>query len=110
MHLSQVGRRDQSQRCKVCGRRDKFNFHVSDAIWEAIVPASYVNRVVCLACFDDFALQKGVNYAATLDSLYFAGDRAAFTFSIVSAANIEDPICSYCPSACPCTHRKAHRS
>ena len=28
----------QQQTCKVCGRPDKFNFHVPDAVWEWIVP------------------------------------------------------------------------
>ena len=29
------------QRCKVCGKRDKMNFHISDEVWEAIVPLPY---------------------------------------------------------------------
>lgn len=77
------------QRCKVCGRVDKFDFHVPDKIWEEIVPQEFVNRVVCLACFDEFARRKGVDYAQYLETLYFAGDRAMFTFRVVAAATVD---------------------
>jgi len=66
--------------CKVCGRPDKFDFHVPDEIWRRAVPVRYVNRVVCLPCFDDFARETGVDYATAIDALYFAGDRATFIF------------------------------
>ena len=73
------------QRCKVCGKRDKFDFQVSDAVWQAAVPAPYVNRVVCLGCFDAFASQRGVAYAeALMREVYFAGEGACFTLEIKS--------------------------
>jgi len=75
---------ETQRRCKVCGRYDKFDFHLPDEIWRAAVPEEFVNRVVCLSCFDEFARQKGVDYAPYLHTLYFAGDRAAFTFSVES--------------------------
>ena len=69
------------QRCKVCGKRDKFDFSVSDEVWELVVPEPYRNRVVCLGCFDAFASQKGVRYAHALaKEIYFAGDGASFLF------------------------------
>jgi len=74
----------QRQRCKVCGRIDKFDFHVPDEIWEAIVPLEYRNRVVCLSCFDKFAYHKKINYAPYLTTLYFAGECAAFRFCVES--------------------------
>jgi hypothetical protein len=75
----------QRQTCKVCGCVDKFDFHVPDAIWKKVVPARYQKNVVCLDCFDNFALQKQVDYSGSIDTLYFAGDRAVFTFQTVSA-------------------------
>lgn len=81
---------DLHQTCKVCGRRDKFNFHVSDEIWEAVVPPIFKTRVVCLACFDDFAFKKGIEYADSLEVPCFAGDKAAFLFEVVSRANVVD--------------------
>jgi hypothetical protein len=54
------------QACKACGRQDKFDFHVSDDAWAYVVPAELVNRVVCLACFDEFARRKSVDYARAL--------------------------------------------
>ena len=72
----------QWQRCKVCGRRDKFDFHVPDHIWEAVVPEEFRRGVVCLACFDDFARQAKVDYAPYLETLYFVGDCAVFSFTV----------------------------
>lgn len=77
------------QRCKACRHRDKFNFHVPDDIWEAVVPRHLRNRVVCLSCFDEFARQRRVDYAPYLHTLYFAGDRGGFTFEVVSATTVE---------------------
>lgn len=71
---------DQRQTCKVCGRPDKFNFHVPDQIWNEVVPEEYRNRVVCLYCFDEFAERAGKRYAASLRELIFAGDAATFFF------------------------------
>jgi hypothetical protein len=79
----------QRQKCKVCGCLDKFDFHVLDAVWRKIVPTRFRNKVVCLACFDEFACRKRVDYAEYLEALYFAGDRAMFKFAPIAAENIE---------------------
>lgn len=81
-------KRDRQQTCKVCKRPDKFDFDLPDDVWAEVVPHAYRNRVVCLACFDEFAREAGVEYAAHLRALYFAGDRAAFAFNVVSWANV----------------------
>ncbi len=78
----------QRQTCKVCRRPDKFDFHVPDDIWEAVVPESFRNRVVCLYCFDDFAQTKGIKYARSLTTLFFAGDQAVFRFEVTSAIDV----------------------
>ena len=79
---------DQRQTCKACGRPDKFDFHVPDKVWAAVVPPELVNRVVCLFCFDEFARQKGVSYADHVGLLYFAGDRGSFTFVVEHAVDV----------------------
>lgn len=84
-HCVEHGQAPLRQTCKVCHRPDKFDFHVPDPIWQAVVPEPYRNRVVCLGCFDDFAAQRGVEYASHIHTLYFAGDRATFEFAAVSA-------------------------
>jgi len=66
----------QKQTCKVCGRKDKFNFNVQKETWEEIVPPMFQNNVVCLSCFDAFAALKNINYS--IDSLYFAGEQKTF--------------------------------
>jgi len=70
----------QNQTCKVCGRRDKFNFAVDDATWAAVVPEAYRNLVVCLACFDDLAQARGIPYSLR-GPLYFAGDQETLEFT-----------------------------
>ena len=76
------------QRCKVCGRIDKFNYNVPDEIWQAIVPHSFHNSVVCLCCFDDFANKKGIDYAEALQNLFFAGHKACFEFKTQQAIQV----------------------
>ena len=72
------------QRCKVCRKRDKFDFHVTDEIWRAVVPEPFRNNVVCLACFDNFASSRGIDYAQAMDKeICFVGDAAVFNFAIV---------------------------
>jgi len=73
------------QTCKVCGRPDKFDFHVPDEVWVAVVPEEYRNRVVCLGCFDEFAQERRVDYATRLSVLWFAGRAATFRFDVARA-------------------------
>ena len=75
----------QQQRCKSCGRPDKFDFHVPDGVWKAVVPQRLRHLVVCLSCFDDFALEKGVRYATHVSDVCFAGRRATLMFKVDSA-------------------------
>lgn len=64
------------QTCKVCGRKDKFNFNVQNETWEAVVPPMFQNNVVCLSCFDGFAVMRNIDYL--IDSLFFAGEQKVF--------------------------------
>jgi hypothetical protein len=75
------------QTCKVCGRPDKFDYHVSDEIWGAVVPPPFQNRVVCLFCFDGFAYERNIKYSIGIDTLYFAGDQATFIFQKLSSTD-----------------------
>ena len=70
------------QSCKVCGRPDKFDFHVPDETWDAIVPHEYHAGVVCLSCFDEFAVGKGIDYSNAIKTLYFAGRKVTFRFEV----------------------------
>jgi hypothetical protein len=54
--------RRQQQLCKVCGRaQDEVDFAVSDRAWDAVVPARWHGRAVCLSCFDRFATERGLH-------------------------------------------------
>jgi hypothetical protein len=78
----------QRQTCKACGRPDKFDFHVPDEVWAAVVPPELANKVVCLYCFDEFAHQRQVAYASHIHTLYFAGDRGSLVFSTEHAIDV----------------------
>lgn len=75
------------QTCKRCGREDKFDFWVPDDVWAAAVPHRFRERVLCLACFDDFAYENRIDYAAHLSRLYFAGDQATFEFNVMTGSS-----------------------
>lgn len=75
----------QQQRCKACGRPDKFDFYVPDGIWKAVVPQRLRNRVVCLSCFDDFARERNIGYASHVSDVCFVGKHATLVFEITSA-------------------------
>jgi hypothetical protein len=77
--------RFRRQRCAVCKCNDKFNFAVPNELWRKIVPEEYQNRVVCLQCFDEFARKRNIDYSNALETLYFAGSKAAFKFQTVLA-------------------------
>ncbi|MDT3687360.1 MAG: hypothetical protein RO009_20210 [Pseudorhodoplanes sp.] len=74
----------QRQTCKACGVADKFDFNVPQDVWCAVVPHHLQSYVVCLGCFDDFARDKGVNYATSLRTIYFAGDQAVLRLDVMS--------------------------
>jgi hypothetical protein len=76
------------QTCTVCGVPYKFDFHVPDDVWAAVVPWLHRERVVCLDCFDEFAAERGIDYAASLRELCFAGRRAAFVFEARMASDV----------------------
>jgi hypothetical protein len=71
----------QRQTCKVCNCPDKFDFHVPDDVWQKVVPPPHQDDVVCLSCFDRLAFDKKVNYAAHVETLYFAGEAAKLVFT-----------------------------
>lgn len=87
----------QQQTCKICGKKDKFDFNLPGIIWEAVVPPIFQNSVVCLSCFDDLAAGKDINYADFLQTLYFAGEKISIIFFVRSTDKIS-PICSSSPS------------
>jgi cation diffusion facilitator CzcD-associated flavoprotein CzcO len=74
------------QSCKKCGVRDGLSFHVPDRLWAAVVPKQFVSKVLCLACFDKFAAQRGVEYHRSLRVVYFVGDQASFELRVSRCA------------------------
>jgi hypothetical protein len=75
------------QKCSVCRCEEKFNFHVPDEVWKNAVPDEFQNRVVCLACFDEFARRNNVDYSNSINELFFAGDKATVKFEAKSTQN-----------------------
>ena len=75
------------QTCKACGSPDYWNFDVPDRVWVLVVPTELQNCVVCLGCFDRYALERGVKYAASLRNLQFAGEMAALELNVTRASD-----------------------
>lgn len=47
--------------CYVCGKRHPTGFQVDDDVWVAVVGNEGV--VLCPACFDEMAQEKGIKYS-----------------------------------------------
>lgn len=90
MGIRERPREPLQQTCKACGQPDKFDFHVPDDIWSAVVPRELQTRAVCFYCFDEYARESNVEYAAHISTLYFAGHRGNFEFRVVSGLSIAD--------------------
>lgn len=74
------------QRCKVCGRVDRWNFQVDDKTWGAIVPNEFKDCVVCLPCFDYFASAKNIAYDLDRE-IHFVGEKSIFKARIISKSD-----------------------
>jgi hypothetical protein len=85
--MTEIDNLAQPQTCKACGRPDKFDFHVREDVWRAVVPEHLRSRVVCLFCFDGFAKEKGADYADAIHTLYFAGDAEVLIFERTNGGN-----------------------
>jgi hypothetical protein len=88
LYTQEKAQQPPRQTCKVCECSDKFDFHVSDELWERVVPRRFQKNVVCLDCFDDLANEKNIDYSGAIDVLHFAGDAAIFKFRKESAQSI----------------------
>ena len=64
----------------MCGQPEKFDFHMPDDVWRAVVPEPFQRYVICLYCFDEEAAVKGVTVAADLEHVCFAGRAASVEF------------------------------
>lgn len=69
--------RPNEQQCKRCGAVDGMNFSVPDETWAAVAGPEWSNAncdsVLCLACFDDLADQKDIDFEPT--NVLFVGKR-----------------------------------
>lgn len=73
----------KNQSCKVCNKRQYFDFRVCDEIWDKIVPKKYRKLAMCLPCFDKFAKRKNVDYEKHLYPIMtFVGDKVTLTLHI----------------------------
>ena len=59
--------------CGVCGQEPSFDYLVADEAWEVVVPEELRLGVVCLACFDHLAGERGVHTSDVLEHVQFTG-------------------------------------
>ncbi len=76
------------QTCKMCGQPDKFDFHVPDELWQAIVPQNYQTLAVCLYCFDEEAAAKGIDFATAFTEIWFAGRSVSMNLRVNRAVSL----------------------
>ena len=67
---------EHRQHCKRCGRAGGENFHAEDSVWKEIA-GEYQDNVLCFACFDTLAGEKGLEY--TVHDLCFSGEHGHST-------------------------------
>lgn len=59
--------------CAVCHQSVKFDYHVTDECWEAVVPKDKRLGVICLPCLDMLAEQKGIDISQSIEGMQFTG-------------------------------------
>jgi len=47
--------------CSICGEVPNFDYCIKDELWDEIVPKDFRRGVICLPCFAELALKKGVD-------------------------------------------------
>ncbi len=53
--------------CKLCYHTNAVGFRVPDHIWQAIVPESVRNSVVCLSCFTRLGDEKAIPWDGCIE-------------------------------------------
>lgn len=67
--------------CAVCGEEDiKFDYVVTDKLWDMIVPKEIRRDVVCLPCLDKLAKEKHADLGSNMESLQFTGINMTIEF------------------------------
>lgn len=59
--------------CVACGQVPKFDYRVSDAVWDELVPSRHKRDVVCLPCLDAWAALRGIDISGGIIDLQFTG-------------------------------------
>lgn len=67
--------------CAICGEEDiKFDYVVTDKLWDMIVPKEIRRDVVCLPCLDKLAKEKHADLGSNMESLQFTGTNVTIEF------------------------------
>jgi hypothetical protein len=53
----------KGEHCKNCGREQRLAWTISDTLWNIVVPANLLSKVICLECFLKFAGDKDLTIA-----------------------------------------------
>lgn len=60
--------------CAICGKKNiKFDYNVTDNLWNQVVPKNIRRKVICLECFDKLAKEKGIKLSEGIQSIQFTG-------------------------------------
>ena len=59
--------------CSKCHELPRFDYNVTDEIWDKIVPDGFRRGVICLYCLDLLAWKKGIDISRHLIFVQFTG-------------------------------------
>jgi hypothetical protein len=59
--------------CAVCHKHTDFDYTVTDAFWNTVVPVSMRRDVICLRCLDGMACEKGMDLSRNLLRVQYTG-------------------------------------
>ncbi len=60
--------------CAVCGQGNiKFDYNVTDELWNKVVPKEIKRDVICLPCFSIMVNEKGIKIGEGMVSLQYTG-------------------------------------
>lgn len=59
--------------CQRCGNKPKFDYHVADDVWKALVPEDERLGVICLPCLERIAHACGTSIGDAIEEVQFTG-------------------------------------
>lgn len=67
--------------CAICSIGSiKFDYNVTDELWNLVVPKELKRDVICLPCLDKLVREKGADLASNVNFIQFTGTGVTIEF------------------------------